>query len=149
MTLARLTTRVWTNPKLTRRMKMAVYSTCVISTLLYASETWTTYAKQERRLNTFHMRSLRHILARQSDQRRGPVPSWPPYFVHPAQTAQTLLAGPRPPHGRWAHPKRHPLWRAGIWKEKHRPPAATLQGCREERYEGTQHQHRYVGRHRS
>ena len=41
---------------------MAVYSACVISTLLYASETWTTYVKQERRLNTFHMRSLRHIL---------------------------------------------------------------------------------------
>ena len=61
-TLARLTTRVWTNPKLTRRTKMAVYSACVISTLLYASETWTTYAKQERRLKTVHMRSLRHIL---------------------------------------------------------------------------------------
>lgn len=61
-TLARLTTRVWTNPKLTRRTKMAVYCACVISTLLYASETWTTYARQERRLNTFHMRSLRRIL---------------------------------------------------------------------------------------
>jgi hypothetical protein len=46
-TLARLTTRVWTNPKLTRRTKMAVYSACVISTLLYVSETWTTYARQE------------------------------------------------------------------------------------------------------
>ena len=90
-----------------------------------------------------------HILARQSDQRRGPVPRWPPYFVHPAQTAQTSLAGPRPPHGRWAHPKRHHLRRTGIWKEKHRPPAATLQGCREERYEGTWHQHRNLGRHRS
>ena len=59
-TLARLTTRVCT--KLTRRTKMAVYSACFISTLLYASETWTTYAKQDRRLNTFHMRSLSHIL---------------------------------------------------------------------------------------
>ena len=61
-TLARLTTRVLTNQKLTRRMKMAVYNACVISTLLYASETWTTCAKQERRLNIFQMRSLRHIL---------------------------------------------------------------------------------------
>ena len=41
-TFARLTTRVWTNPKLTVKTKMAVYSACVISTLLYKSETWTT-----------------------------------------------------------------------------------------------------------
>ena len=38
-TLARLTTRVWTNPKLTVKTKMAVYNACVISTLLYGSET--------------------------------------------------------------------------------------------------------------
>ena len=41
---------------------MAVYNACFISTLLYGSETWTTYARHERRLNTFHMRSLRRIL---------------------------------------------------------------------------------------
>ena len=29
---------------------------------LLGSETWTTYARQEKRLNTFHMRSLRRIL---------------------------------------------------------------------------------------
>ena len=61
-TLARLTNRVWTNTKLTIKTKMAVYNACVISTLLYGSETWTTYARQERRLHTFHMRSLRRIL---------------------------------------------------------------------------------------
>ena len=61
-TLARLTARVWTNPKLTAKTKMAVYNACVVSTLLYGSETWTTYTRQERRLNTFHMRSLRRIL---------------------------------------------------------------------------------------
>ena len=59
---ARLTTRVWTNPKLTVKTKMAVYNACVISTLLYGSEAWTTYARQEKRLNTFHMRILRRIL---------------------------------------------------------------------------------------
>ena len=31
---------------------------CVISTLLYDNETWTTYAGKERRLNTFHLRSI-------------------------------------------------------------------------------------------
>ena len=41
---------------------MAVYNACVISTLLYSSETWTTYAWQERRLNTFHLKSIRRIL---------------------------------------------------------------------------------------
>ena len=41
--LGRLTTRVWENPKLTVATKMAVYKACIISTLLYGSETWTTY----------------------------------------------------------------------------------------------------------
>ena len=61
-TLARLSSRVWENPKLTNKTKVAVYNACVVSTLLYGSETWTTYARQERRLNSFHMRCLRRIL---------------------------------------------------------------------------------------
>ena len=61
-TLACLTTHVWSNPMLTEKTKMAVYNACVINTLLYGSETWTTYARQERCLHTFHMRSLRSIL---------------------------------------------------------------------------------------
>ena len=60
-TLARLTSRVWTNPKLIVKTKMAVYNACVLSTLLYGSETWTTYARHEKRLNSFHLRSLRRI----------------------------------------------------------------------------------------
>ena len=51
-----------TSYKLSVKTKMAVYNACVISTLLYGSETWTTYAGQERRLNTFHLRSIRRIL---------------------------------------------------------------------------------------
>ena len=61
-TLARLTKRVWSNPELTVKTKMAVYNACVLSTLLYGSESWTTYSRQEKRLNSFHMRSLRRIL---------------------------------------------------------------------------------------
>ena len=38
-TTGRLTTHVWTNPKLTVKTKMAVYNACVISTLLYGSGT--------------------------------------------------------------------------------------------------------------
>ena len=61
-TLTCLTSRVWTNPKLTMKMKVVVYNACILSTLLYGSETWTMYGHQEKRLNTFHLRSLRHIL---------------------------------------------------------------------------------------
>ena len=60
--LGRLATRVWENIRLTTKTKMAVYNACVVSTLLYGSEAWTTYRKQERKLNSFHLRSLRCIL---------------------------------------------------------------------------------------
>jgi len=61
-TLARLTKRVWENGKLTVTTKVAVYRACVLSTLLYGSEAWTLYSRQERRLNSFHLRCLRRIL---------------------------------------------------------------------------------------
>ena len=61
-TLARLTSRVWANPKLTVKIKVVVYNACVVSTLVYGSETWTTYARQEKRLNSFHLRSICRIL---------------------------------------------------------------------------------------
>jgi len=51
--------RVWENQKLTTPTKMAV----CISTLLYGSESWTTCATQEKRLNVFHLRCLRRILS--------------------------------------------------------------------------------------
>ena len=93
-TLARLTSRVWTNPKLTVKNKMVVYNACVVSTLMYGSETWTTYARQEKRLSSFHLRSIRRILGiswQDSVQRRGPVASQPSKHVHPAQTAQACF----------------------------------------------------------
>ena len=60
--MARLSKRVWENSSLTRRTKILVYQACVLSTLLYGSEAWTTYMRQEHRLNAFHMRCLRRIL---------------------------------------------------------------------------------------
>lgn len=60
--MARLTKRVWENKVLTEHTKSSVYQACVLSTLLYGSETWTTYMRQERRLNSFHMRCLKRIL---------------------------------------------------------------------------------------
>ena len=61
-TMARLSKRVWENKKLTTATKMKVYQSCVISTLLYGSESWATYSTQENCLETFHMASLRRIL---------------------------------------------------------------------------------------
>ena len=62
MTLSRLTKRVWSNNKLSDHTKVNVYKACVISTLLYRSESWTMHARQEKRLKVFHMRCLRRIL---------------------------------------------------------------------------------------
>ena len=61
-TMSRLSKRVWDNKKVTKATKMKVYQACVISTLLYGSETWATKAHQEDLLESFHMRSLRRIL---------------------------------------------------------------------------------------
>ena len=60
--VARLDKRVWTNNNLTSNTKMRVYHACILSTLLYGSETWSTYTSQEKKINAFHMRSLRRIL---------------------------------------------------------------------------------------
>ena len=60
--MARLSKRVWSNNQLTSNTKLQVYQACVLSTLLYGSESWTTYARQENRLVSFHLRCLRRIL---------------------------------------------------------------------------------------
>ncbi|PFX11860.1 Craniofacial development protein 2 [Stylophora pistillata] len=61
--MAKLSARVWENKKLTPQTKVAVYRACIVSTLLFGSESWITYPSQEKRLNIFHMRSLRRILS--------------------------------------------------------------------------------------
>ena len=69
-TLSKLTDRVWTNNILRVSTKMSVYRACILSTLLYGSETWTTYARQEDQLQIFHMRSLRSILGIKWEERK-------------------------------------------------------------------------------
>ena len=39
-----------------------MYKACIISTLLYGSESWTTYSTQQRKLQVFHLQCLRRIL---------------------------------------------------------------------------------------
>lgn len=58
----KLRARVWNNNHLSVRTKIMVYQASIVSILLYGAETWTTYAKHERKLNAFHMRCLRSIL---------------------------------------------------------------------------------------
>ena len=60
--MAKLNKRVWGYGLLSERTKMCVYQACVLEILLYGSESWTTYARQERRLNAFHLPCLRRLL---------------------------------------------------------------------------------------
>ena len=60
--MARLSKRVWSNNQLTSNTKLQVYQACILSTLLYGSESWTTYARQGKRLGSFQLRCLNRIL---------------------------------------------------------------------------------------
>jgi len=60
--MARLNKRVLDNNHLTKNIKLRLYQACVLSTLLYGSETWTTYASQEKNPNSCHLRCLRRLL---------------------------------------------------------------------------------------
>ena len=54
--MAKLNKRVWQNISLTMYTKRKVYQACVTGILLYGSETWTPYARQEAKLNSVHLR---------------------------------------------------------------------------------------------
>jgi len=58
----RLSSRVWKNHHLAIKLKIKVCTACILSVLLYSSETWCTYRRQENRLSAFHFRCLRFIL---------------------------------------------------------------------------------------
>lgn len=50
--------RAWNGKCLTIRRKCRIYECCILSTLLYGAETWTTYVRHEKKLNAFHIRCL-------------------------------------------------------------------------------------------
>ena len=60
--MSKLKERAWENRHLSTKTKMKIYQACVLSALLYGSETWPTYTSQEFKLNAYHLRCLRHIL---------------------------------------------------------------------------------------
>ena len=59
---SKLGKRAWENKRLTIKTKVMIYQACVLSALLYGSESWTLYSNQEKKLNMFHMRCLRKLL---------------------------------------------------------------------------------------
>ena len=62
MNFGLLRKRAWENNKLSTKVKIRIYEICMLTSLLYCSETWTTYARHDRKLNSFHLRCLRRIL---------------------------------------------------------------------------------------
>ena len=55
MNFGLLRKRAWENNKLSTKVKIRICETCVLSSLLYCAETWTTYARHIKRLNSFHL----------------------------------------------------------------------------------------------
>ena len=58
----RLTKNVWERKGLKLSTKIKVYMAVVLTTLLYASETWTAYSRHIKKINHFHMCCLRRLL---------------------------------------------------------------------------------------
>uniref|UniRef100_K7F0M5 Uncharacterized protein n=1 Tax=Pelodiscus sinensis TaxID=13735 RepID=K7F0M5_PELSI len=58
----RLCPTVWERRGISQATKLKVYRAVVLTTLLYACETWTVYRRHARQLNHFHMTCLRRIL---------------------------------------------------------------------------------------
>jgi hypothetical protein len=54
--------RVWSQRKLSLATKLRIYNSCIVSTLLYGSETWTLLAADTLRLQDFYMSCQRRIL---------------------------------------------------------------------------------------
>ena len=54
--------RVWSDRGITIKTKLSVYESCVLTSLLYSSETWTTYRRHIQVLERFHQKCLRRIL---------------------------------------------------------------------------------------
>ncbi|XP_076033004.1 uncharacterized protein LOC143020466 [Oratosquilla oratoria] len=52
----RLSTRVFKNKGLTTHTKVMVYNAVIVSTLLYACETWTLYSRDLKKLEQFHQK---------------------------------------------------------------------------------------------
>ena len=57
-----LAKRLWSSTGITHKTKLNVYRSCVLSVLLYSSETWTLFRRHLKILEHFHQKCLRRIL---------------------------------------------------------------------------------------
>ena len=55
--------KIWRDRRLSLPIKIRTYKALVLSTLLYAAETWTLRAEDAQTLKSFHMKSQRQILS--------------------------------------------------------------------------------------
>ena len=58
----KLEKRVWADRGITINTKINIYKTCVLTVILYAAETWTTYRRHIKLLEHFHLKCLRRIM---------------------------------------------------------------------------------------
>ena len=58
----KLEKRVWADREITINTKLDIYKSCVLTVILYAAETWTTFRKHIKMLEHFHLKCLRRIL---------------------------------------------------------------------------------------
>ena len=105
-TMSKLTKRAWENKFLTENAQMHIYQACVLSKLLYSSETWTTYRNAAWTLSTCYASThLRHQVAIPHPQQWDTVTCWFPQHALPPQSAPPEMAGTCSSHGWWAHPQ--------------------------------------------
>ena len=112
--------RVWSNKKLTESTKIQVYGACVLSTVLCGNESWTLHPRQEKQLNTFHMRGIQRILnitwQGNVPKLHSPETTWNSQLVYTTETETFALAWPCSENGWRPDPKGSPLRRIGSRK---------------------------------
>ena len=60
--LGKLEKRVWSYRRITTNTKLSVYEACILTVLLYGSETWTPYRQHVNLLESFRQNCIRRIL---------------------------------------------------------------------------------------
>ena len=60
--LGKLEKRVWSYRRITTNTKLSVYEACILTVLLYGSETWTPYRQHVNLLESFRHNCIRRIL---------------------------------------------------------------------------------------